>query len=122
MADFWFDHIHLKSPDPAKTVEFYEKTFKAKKLIRKFGNKETVVGVNLSGITILIDRKAQGDAEKPSLDHFGICTNNLTQNAAEFKAKWVVFTKDNIEVRPDFKVSFLSAPDGVSIELQQGSL
>jgi hypothetical protein len=60
MADFWFDHIHMKSPDPAKTVEFYEKTFKAKKIVKSFGSRQALVGVDLSGITILIDQKPPG--------------------------------------------------------------
>ncbi len=122
MADFWFDHLHVKSPDPVKTVEFYEKTFKAKKIVKNFGNKQAVVGVDLSGITILIDQKPQGDVEKPSLDHFGICTNNLAKAVAELKATGVIFTKEITEVRPEFKISFLSAPDDVSIELQEGVL
>ena len=29
MAKFKFDHIHLMSPDPAKTAEFYQKMFGA---------------------------------------------------------------------------------------------
>ena len=27
MPNYWFDHIHLMSPDPLKTAEFYEKSF-----------------------------------------------------------------------------------------------
>jgi hypothetical protein len=70
----------------------------------------------------LLTKSPQGDVEKPSLDHFGICTNNLAKTVAELKEKGVVFTKEITEVRPDFKISFLSAPDGVSIELQEGTL
>jgi hypothetical protein len=32
MAKFWFDHSHLMVPDPAKTADFYVKTFSAEKL------------------------------------------------------------------------------------------
>jgi len=32
MADYWLDHIHLMSPDPLKTAEFYENMFGAKRI------------------------------------------------------------------------------------------
>ena len=32
MAEFQFDHVHLRSPDPEATATFYEKMFGAKVL------------------------------------------------------------------------------------------
>lgn len=122
MLSYWFEHIHLLSPDPIKTAEFYETMFGARKIIKDLGNGRTAVSVDLHGITILIAPKQGGEAEKPSLDHFGIATNNLNDAVADLKSKGVEFTKDITPVRRDFKISFLRTPDGVSIELQQGSL
>jgi lactoylglutathione lyase len=122
MSTYWLEHIHLLSPDPLKTAEYYEKMFEAKKIVKNLGNGRTAVSVDLHGITILIAPKQGGEAEKPSLDHFGIATNNLNTAVAELKSKGVEFTKEITPVRPDFKISFLRTPDGVSIELQEGSL
>jgi catechol 2,3-dioxygenase-like lactoylglutathione lyase family enzyme len=122
MPKYWFDHIHLISPDPVKTADFYEKTFGAKKSIKDLGGGRQAVSVDLAGTKILIRGKNEGEAEKPSLDHYGIQTDNLEQAVADLKKQGVVFTMEIRQIRPDMKISFLRTPDGVSIELQQGSL
>lgn len=122
MLNYWFEHIHLLSPDPLKTAEYYEKMFGAKKIIKDLGNGRTVVSLDFHGISILIAPKQGGEVEKPSLDHFGVATNNLAMAVNDLKAKGVEFTKEITQVRPDFLISFLRTPDGVSIELQQGTL
>jgi lactoylglutathione lyase len=121
MPKYTFDHVHLASPDPVKTAEYYEKMFGAKKLVQAIPNGPTKVSVEIGNTTILIAGKRGGDAEKPSLDHFGIKTDNLEKAVPELKAKGVVFTQEITQIRPDFKISFLKTPDGVSIELQEGS-
>ena len=121
MPTYTFDHIHLLSPDPVKTADFYEKMFGAKKSIRDMGNGRLNVSVFIGDTKILIRGKNEGDAEKPSLDHYGIRTDNLEKAIAELKSQGVVFTQEMRSIRPDFRMSFLRTPDGVSIELQEGS-
>jgi len=120
MPTYTFDHIHLASPDPEKTADFYEKTFGARKSIENMPGGMKKVTVYLGNIKILVAGKQAGEVEKPSLDHFGIRTDNLEKAIAELKAKGVIFTMEMRQIRPDFKISFLRTPDGVSIELQQG--
>jgi len=122
MPTYTFDHIHLLSPDPVKTADFYEKMFGARKSIRDMGNGRMNVSVFIGDTKILIRGKNEGDAEKPSLDHYGIRTDNLEKAIAELKEQGVIFTQEMRSIRPDFKMSFLRTPDGVSIELQEGSL
>ena len=122
MPSYTFDHIHLISPDPEKTADFYEKMFGAKKSIRDLGNGRKAVAVDLNGTKILIRGKNEGEAEKPSLDHYGIRTDNLEQAVADLKKQGVAFTMEIRQLRPDMKISFLRTPDGVSIELQEGTL
>ena len=122
MPSYTFDHIHLVSPDPEKTADFYAKIFGGQKSVRPMPNGGKAVSVDLNGTRILIRQKAEGEAEKPSLDHFGIRTDNLETAIAELKAKGVEFTMEMRQIRPDMRISFLRTPDGVSIELQQGSL
>ena len=122
MPSYTFDHIHLVSPDPEKTAEFYEKTFGAKKSVRDMGNGRKAVSVMLDGTKILIRGKNEGEADKPSLDHFGIGTDNLEKAIPELKAQGITFTMEMRQIRPDMKISFLTTPDGVSIELQEGTM
>ena len=122
MPNYTFDHIHLISPDPVKTAEFYEKMFGAKKSVRDMGGGRQAVSVDLNGTKILIRGKGDGEAEKPSLDHYGIRTDNLEQAVSDLKAQGVKFTMEIRQIRPDMKISFLRTPEEVSIELQEGSL
>ncbi len=121
MADYWLDHIHLMSPDQLKTAEFYENMFGAKRIsARDEGDGRASAKLDLSGITILIGQRTGDDAQF-GLVHFGIGTKNLETAVETMKADGVEFTQDVREVRPGFKISFLKAPEGVSIELQEGS-
>jgi lactoylglutathione lyase len=122
MPSYTFDHIHLISPDPDKTADFYVKMFGGKKSVRDLGNGRTAVTVFIGDTKILIRGKNEGEAEKPSLDHYGIRTDDLEKAVAELKAQGVQFTMEPRALRPDVKISFLRTPDGVSIELQQGSV
>lgn len=121
MLEYWLDHIHLSSPDPIKTAEFYEQMFGAKiiRAKRDEGDGIFFADLDLKGISILIIGQ-KGEDTQSGLLHFGIRTNNLDDAVALMRGKGVKFTQSITEVRPHFKVSFLVAPEGVSIELQEG--
>ena len=120
MPEYWFDHIHLRSPDPVRTAEFYEQMFGAKRVSsRDAGDGRAMVKLDLKGITILINQQT-GEGTQTGLVHFGIRTDKLDESVAVMKKKGVKFTQDIRRVRPDFKMSFLVAPQDVSIELQEG--
>ncbi len=122
MPDYCLDHMHLMSPDPVKTAEFYEKMFAAKRVsMRDEGDGRAMVKLDLNGITILINQQT-GDNAQVWLVHFGIRTDNLDEAVATMKAEGIEFTMDIREIRSDFRISFLNAPEDVSIELQEGSL
>ncbi len=122
MPSYVFDHIHLISADPNKTADFYVKMFGAKKIIRDLGPGRQAVSVDLAGTSILIRQAGDADKGEPSLDHYGIRTDNLEAAIKELKAAGVEFTMEMRALRPDFKISFLRTPDGVSIELLQGAM
>jgi hypothetical protein len=119
MPDYWFDHIHLRSADPLKTAEFYEHMFKAKRIsAHSEGDGPAWAKLDLKGATILISQAREGDPT--GLVHFGVRTDKLDESVAAMKEKDVKFTQDIRQVRPDFRMSFLAAPDNVSVELQEG--
>ena len=120
MPEYWFDHIHLRSPDPVRTAEFYEQMFGAKRVSsRDAGDGRAMVKLDLKGITILINQQT-GEGAQTGLVHFGIRTDKLDEAVAAMKERGVKFTQDIRQVRPNFKMSFLVAPEDVSIELQEG--
>ncbi|MBN2075127.1 MAG: VOC family protein [Dehalococcoidales bacterium] len=122
MPQFWFDHVHLRSTDTVKTAEFYEKMFGAK-IVNKmeFGEGKAMVSLDLNGTSILIAPAEEGTVQN-GLDHFGIRTDDLKTAIDELKSQGVPFTQDYREVSPTFKMSFLTAPENVKIELQEGTL
>ncbi len=121
MPNHTFDHLHLMTPDPFKTAEFYEKMFSAKRMNDPDPNSERLtINLDLNGTTMLIS-KATDDAQT-GLVHFGIQSDDLDKSIEELKAAGVEFTMEKREIRPDFVISFLMAPDNVPIELQYGGL
>jgi catechol 2,3-dioxygenase-like lactoylglutathione lyase family enzyme len=120
MPDYWIDHIHLMSPDPEKTAEFYVEMFSARQVSKhELGNGRVTVNLDMNGTTILISQQA-ADSAQTGLGHFGIGTDNLDKAVDDLKARGVEFTMDKREIRSGFKISFLTAPENVSIELQEG--
>ena len=120
MSNYWFDHIHLMSPNPLRTIEFYEKIFGAKKVsMRELADGRIAANLNLNGTTILITQ-SRSDSSQTGLGHFGLRTDDLETAIEELKASGVNFTQEVTEVRPGFKISFLLAPENVSIELKEG--
>ena len=119
MPSYTFNHIHLTSPDPEKAAGFYEKTFGVKKSVFDIGDGMKFVSMDLNGTRIVITTKEDGQAENPSLDHFGIATDNLEEAVAELKGQGVKFTQEITKFGPRVKYSFFRGPDDVSIELLQ---
>lgn len=122
MPKYWLDHIHLISPEPVKTAEFYEKMFGAKRIsTAEPSNGHTIINLNLVGTSVLISKR-KDDSVEIGLHHIGIGTDDLDKAVNNLKVKGVEFTKDITSIRPGFKISYLLAPENVSIELQEGSI
>jgi catechol 2,3-dioxygenase-like lactoylglutathione lyase family enzyme len=123
MPKFTFDHIHLFSRNPEATAAFYERNFGAE-VIRTMQQGKPRIDLKLGGANIFIldvsgDPKAAAGPAHPhqGLDHFGFEVKEIDKVCAELKAKGVVFTRGPETVRPGVRIAFLTAPEGVSIEL-----
>ena len=129
MLDYRLDHIHLISPDPLKTAQFYEEMFNARRVsVGELGEGRVSVALDLSGTKVMVMSPIVQPGTGPSarvdsygLDHFGIITNDLEAAVAELKAKGVKFKEEIREIRPGVKISFLWAPENVLIELMERS-
>ena len=129
MPNYWYEHVHLISPDPLKTAQFYEGMFNAKRVgVSELGAGRVSVELDLNGSRVLIKsgnvktETAPGSSEPAhGLEHFGVRTDNLEAAVAELKAKGVQFKEEIRLARPGVKISFLWAPENVLIELMERS-
>ena len=124
MATFYFDHIHLNSPDALKTAQFYENMLGAK--IVRLTRGGTVVRLDLNGQQTMIGPPVGSPPLVPAtlqpqygLIHFGLRTDNLEQAVPELKAKGMKFVQDITPLPSGSKISYFLGPEDVLVELQQ---
>lgn len=123
MPSIKWDHIHLRTPDPEATAQWFEKMLGAE-ILRSTQGGAPRVDMKLGGAMIFTAKVTQGDGVNPApatpylgLDHFGLFVTEIETVAADLKAKGVEFTKELHVPRPGIKVCFLRGPQGISIEL-----
>jgi lactoylglutathione lyase len=125
MTKFTWEHIHLRSPDPAATAQWYEDKLGAEVIRTPQPDGSTRIDLNLSGQKVFIAR-AEPTSTGPApqtpymgLDHFGMTVDNLDAAVTELKGKGVAFSMEPKTIRPGVRIAFLTAPQNVSIELIQ---
>jgi len=123
MATFTYDHMHLRSPDPEATAQFYEKMFGAE-VIRSTQMGKPRVDLNLGGVKVFIAHVQPGDKADAAptspylgLDHIGLKVSGIDAAVAELKAKGAEFTMEPTSPRPGVRIAFLRGPQNVTIEL-----
>lgn len=123
MANFVYDHIHIRSLDPEATAAFYVKMFGAE-LIRTAPGGKPRIDMKVGGANVFIaevvpDGKTGAPPMSPyqGLDHFGLSVTGIDAVVAELKAKGAVFTMEPTSIRPGVRIAFLRGPENVSIEL-----
>lgn len=120
MADYSWDHVHLRSPDVAATAAWFQDKLSAS-LYEGTTVSPARADVTLGGVRIVIT-SADGTNPPPvtpyqGLDHFGLAVRDLDKVAAELKAKGVEFTREPVTPRPGIRICFIRGPQGTSIEL-----
>jgi len=125
-AKILFDHVHLISTDPQATASWY---------VDKLGGRITAsnevggapqIHVAFDGATLIVRGQRTGEraVDKPALtwgtDHFGFHVRGDFDGFCNgLKSKGVVFTRGPEDFGPTLRLAFITAPDGVSIELLQ---
>ena len=125
MVKYTWEHIHLRSPDPAATAQWYEDKLGADVIRTPQPDGSTRIDLSLTGQKIFIAKadpaSTGGSPETPymGLEHFGLTVEDMDAAVAELKAKGVAFTMEPKTIRPGVRIAFLTAPQNVSIELIQ---
>jgi catechol 2,3-dioxygenase-like lactoylglutathione lyase family enzyme len=127
MPKYTWDHVHLRSPDPDATAQWFERMLGAE-VIRSMQQGKPRIDLKLGGANIFIAPVTAGDGVNAppvtpyqGLDHFGLTCSGIDAIAADLKAKGVQFTREPTTVRPGVRVCFLRGPQGISIELLERS-
>ena len=133
---FSFDHIHIISQDPKISAQWYEEIFGAN-IVREYDLRHAPqIDVQLGGVTIIIRGKRPGEEPNSTsliqhyehysshnewgTDHFGfVYHGDLIRFCDEIREKGVTFAVEPWEFLPGSVICYVSAPDGVSIELMQ---
>ncbi len=107
-------HLHLSSPDPTGTLQWYAENFGG----ASEQWKGALPGLNYGDIWLLVSQ-ARGElapTQGRSFDHLGWKFTDLGAAEAELKANGVEFSMDPREFRT-IRIAFAEGPDGVRIEL-----
>ncbi|MFC0407833.1 VOC family protein [Roseomonas elaeocarpi] len=126
MADFTWDHLHLRSTDPVAAARFYVEMFGATETSRVENNGALRVVLSLSGIPLFIEQVPEGTGAPPSppylgFEHIGLRVADLEATAAALRAKGATFTMEPNSPRPGLRMAFVQAPDGARVELLERS-
>jgi lactoylglutathione lyase len=127
MAKFTYDHIHLRSPDPEATAQYYERMFGAE-IIRSMQEGQPRIDMKIGGQDVFIAPVIPSSKVNPppitpyqGLDHFGLRVTGIDEVVADLKAKGAEFTMELNAPRPGIKICFIRGPEGVSIEVLERS-
>jgi catechol 2,3-dioxygenase-like lactoylglutathione lyase family enzyme len=133
---FSFDHVHIISETPRESAAWYVEMFGAVIARDTIARGAPQIFVELGGMTILIRGRRPGEdpvAARPiqpysdfsshnawGTDHFGFMYHgDLTALCAELEAKGVKLPVPLKKGVGGSLLCYVSAPDGVSIELMQ---
>jgi len=123
MAKFTWDHIHLRTPDPEATAQWFEKMLGAE-ISRTMQQGAPRIDMKIGGQNVFIAPVAPDSKVNPppvtpyqGLDHFGLRVTGIDKVVADLKAKGAEFTMELNEPRPGIRICFVRGPEGVSIEV-----
>jgi catechol 2,3-dioxygenase-like lactoylglutathione lyase family enzyme len=131
---FKFDHVHIISEDPHASAQWYVDMFGAEIAKDAVSRGAPQIFVALGGMTIIIRGKRPGENPSPpepirpysdyashnewGTDHFGfLYAGDLRAFCDELRAKGATFPVELKDGPNGSLLCYVSAPDGVSIEL-----
>lgn len=124
MAEFHYDHVHLRSPDPEATARYYQQMFGAEVIKSVQSDGRERVDMRLGGVMMFIaqvppenDLAERQDGTFVGLDHIGLRVKNIDAVVAELKGKGAQFTMEPNTIRPGVRIAFLRGPQNVLIEI-----
>lgn len=132
-----FDHIHLISESPETTAQWYRDVLGGDIVASYQTRNAPQINVRLGGITLLIRGRRAGESpgdptpmqeyedysshNEWGTDHFGYTYHgDLRAYCEQLKERGCEFSVEPWEFTPKNWLCYVSAPDGVSIEIVEG--
>jgi lactoylglutathione lyase len=124
---FRINHIHLKSPDPKKTADWYVTAFKFQIMsdeTRVFGDRflrcksdDGGVNVNISGARTN-EKMGKGDATPHyGLEHFGFDSADLDADIRRLTGLGATLLEGPTQIPNGARIAFMQGPDDTRLEL-----
>ena len=112
---FKMNHIHLKTPDPKKTAQFYVDTLGAK-IVGEAGTNG--LRLDLHGLSMNVTTIVEGQAREQSygIEHIAVDTDDMDNVLASLKAGGAELLEE-LQGASGRRVCFLRGPDGVQLEV-----
>jgi catechol 2,3-dioxygenase-like lactoylglutathione lyase family enzyme len=125
-----FDHIHVKCQNLDAAVEYYERIFGAKVIVRQAVGGAPMVRLNLGGTVLNLSSMGPGENfpdppkrekiwDRRGLGHVGVLVEDLEKTVREMKAKGAEFIVEPREVMPGTRIAFVKGPEEDTIEIIQ---
>ena len=118
----YIDHVHIRSTNPAKTIDFF-KTFFGARVAREFenlGRKITVLSLDSGSNLAILHIPPAVENPKPEMaiiDHIGLAVKNIEALIRQLKEKGFKFPVDLSEAPSGVKIAFCLGPDNLYLEL-----
>lgn len=107
------NHLHLKTKDPQKTVQFYVETLGAKVVSQNpNGYRLDLHGLALNVTDFLKEQKRE---QKYGMEHIAIDTDELDLLIEKLRARGINILEQTV-VSGGRRVCFFEGPDGVQLE------
>ncbi len=126
---FRINHIHLKSPDPKKTADWYVTAFNFKIVaddVRSFGDRFIRCQSEDGGMAVNISGARTGETLGPGdanphhgLEHFGLDTDDIEAEIKRLVGLGATHMEGPIVMPTGGKIAFIKSPDDVRLELIQ---
>ena len=117
---FKINHLHLKTPDPKKTAQWYVDNLGAK-IVEEIRGGETVgFRLDLHGVRLNVTGFIEGQKleQHYGLEHVAIDTDELPGVVQKLKASGARILEER-QLRDGRKVCFFEGPEGVRLEVME---
>ena len=124
MPTYGYDHIHLRSPDPMKTAQWYHRMLDARIIETTEPPGRQRVDIDINDLMIFIAGALPSGEESQGLrdphyglDHFGLRVDDLDEAVTDLKSRGAEFAMEPRSLPNGLKIAFIRAPDDVRVEL-----
>ena len=114
-----FHHVHLNSPDPARAMEFYTRTFDVTRQTQLAG----IDAIQSESIYLLFNKVHTAPATAPdsAIWHFGWGSTAMEADYQKHLAAGVTFATPITRLGSGLLFAYMKAPDGALVEINTAS-